>query len=319
MATETQVPPTADPAADAPPAAGARLSRGRKAWNFVKGIFSDKTFRLSTTGAKKGAILAVEGMMGLAYLLTLPFIIQPVAVVACCALIGVGLSGVRYGLGQTWRKLESLSTRFLHVNPLGTVREQVGRRVKKMRDSPTVTGLRAFGERIEERVTESPRFRSMMQKPLMKKILASRPAAFLRTGATPKQQELLLAGLTVQGSLVTLGFIGYKVATHVGVLPLLTFGGGVLTAGVAAYLVGSNAYSVFCGARAIGKHLFPHRRKDRAPAPKAAPAREGRPVSALGGKGIAASFKSVCRAKPAAVPKAAPAPRLDPPAPPKPA
>jgi hypothetical protein len=284
------------PTADEPP------SLLRRGWGFARDYVKDKTSRVAAQGAKKGAMLAAQGVAGFVWLLTLPLLVQPLVVVGCCALIGVGLSGLRYGAGQAWKTLENVTEDYLHIHFMRGIRRRTIKRARIMKRSPAARAVRGALGRFGESVAASPRFRKAMDRPLMKNLMASRVGSVLhRHGLTQRQRELLLAGLTVQGSLATIALVGYGLTAGGLSLPFLTVG-GIAAASLATFIISGNVWSCYCGARNLKRHI---KSQQDTGVEDAGPALAPSPVSGLTVKEIAADFNSESVQSRAACPRAA--------------
>lgn len=245
---ETPAPPSP------PPVAAKGLRRIPHA---AKTLWSKRpTMHGSLVASKKSGVLALQGVLGLGYLLTLPLIAQPLVALFCLAAVGLGLSGLRYGLARGWRYLEKFCDSHLPVNPFKRVRVQAQNIWAKVISSRPVKSLRNGLDTLKDSLSRTAFIQKLARSRLVKKILNNRHVrSFMRNGTSEKQQELLLAGLTVQGSLTTIGLTAYSILHGAAALPFLATGGGLIAAGAAAYVIGRNTMFLYRGARRFKETL----------------------------------------------------------------
>ena len=223
--------------------------------NFIKNIMSDNSFWTRLTGARKGGILIAQAVTGLLVLLSAPLYIQPLGIAACCALMGAGLYGVRYGLVRAWDSLEKICARtFYTFNPMRTVRVRAQNVAKKISENPLMQKIHNRTEKLTDKVAQNPRFIKFAEKPLVQKILNSRIMVLSKRGLTQKQQDVFLAGLTVQGSLAAITLCAVELTVHAAAVAAFAGGGFLALGAVAAvYVVGTNALNIFRSAIVLKK------------------------------------------------------------------
>ena len=195
------------------------------AWKFTKGLMKDHNFWTRTGGAWYGGVLIAQGIAVGLCLLSLPILVQPLAAVACCALVGAGLYGVRYGFSGAWNSLEDLCTKtFRTFNPLKAIRTRTLRPAKRISENP-----------------------------LIKKIANRRILRFKRH-RTQEQRDVFLAGLTIEGAVAEIAVCALGVAAFVAGLPAITAGSMLtLGMGVAAFVVTTAAFDFYCSVKSLGQ------------------------------------------------------------------
>ncbi len=151
----------------------------KHAWNVTKWIAKDSSFRsfmAQFRGTWKSGRLIAQAVAGVIYLLSLPLIIQPIGVVACCAMAAVGLYGLRYGLASAWNSLEKLCGKIMpgSINPMKRIRMRAQKIAKRVSETSLVESLQSRLNRLTDKVAQNPRFIKISEKPLVQKFLNSR-------------------------------------------------------------------------------------------------------------------------------------------------
>ena len=220
---------------------------------FAKNLVQDRPFWTQVGGVSNGGTLIAQGVAGMFFILSLPFILQPLGGVVCCALVGAGLYGIRYGLARAWMTLENVCSKsFRTFNPLKALRGRAQSFARNISGSAPMQGLRSRMGKVTGKLAQSPRLKRMAQRPLVQKFLNSRILRS-RHGLTPEQQNVFLAGLTIEGSLAMIAVSAAGVASHIAVATSLPLSGALAIGAVAAYWIGSCVFDIYCSARCLSQ------------------------------------------------------------------
>lgn len=221
----------------------------RRGWNFAREIWNDHDFWIRALAIKGGASAAViAGLVGISYVLPLPFLIAAAGISACTGLIGLGLYGVFLGAAGARDKLGDIYSRTISGKP-------------RKQKAPSL-------KRLHRKLLDSPRVQKWMARPLTQKFLNSRPWKLTRALAQ-KEQDVFMAALAGTGSI----FWGTVSAIALAaVLPALAIG-SVFTFGTALAIGGtlSGIYGVYLSAQSMVHSI---RAKKNKPAPQGGPAAE---------------------------------------------
>jgi hypothetical protein len=201
----------------------------RRSWDFAREIWNDHEFWIKVLAIKGGASAAViAGVVGISYVLPLPFIIAAAGISACTGLIGLGLYGVFLGAAGARDKLADIYSKTISHKP-------------RKQKAPSL-------KRLHRKLLDSPRVKKWMAKPLTQKFLNSRPWKFTLALAQ-KEQNVFMAALAGTGSV----FWGTVSAIALAaVLPALAIG-SVFTFGTALAIGGtiSGAYGVYLSVQSM--------------------------------------------------------------------
>jgi len=219
-----------------------RLSRRTKAsaqmtWRFTKELFHEHEFWVHTLAVKGGlSAIAVTGILGISYVVAMPFMVAAAGIAACGAVIGLSAYGMAAGAARGWYRLQKV-----YAKATG----------KPMPKRPVREGKTWWQRQCE---------RAFVQK-----ILRSKPVeAFKRSRAwrltkkyTDGQQDNVLGSLAVGGAVLSLALGATALATQLAVLPVVAVGSLVTFATVmaASYIVSgiSGLYFGITGIRHMKK------------------------------------------------------------------
>ena len=170
--------------------------------------------------------------------MSLPLLLHPLVGVLCVAIVGIGICGVGYGLAGAWNSLENVCAKsFSTFNPLRVTRLRVQSLVQKIAAKPLMQKLH--------------RVKKTAENPLESKFLNS-PIARARHGLTPRQRDVFLSSMTIEGSLAAIAYCAHSTAVYIAALPLFTVGGIVtLGMGAAAYVIGTGVFDLYCSAKTL--------------------------------------------------------------------
>ena len=195
----------------APPAEGGlqRMTRRTKAaaqmtWRFTKELFREHEFWVHTLAVKGGlSAIAVTGILGISYLVAMPFMVAAAGIAACGAVIGLSAYGMAAGAARGWHRL-----RQVYARATG----------KPMPKRPVRQGKTWLQRQCE--------------RPFMQKFLNSKPVAALKNSRawrltkkyTDGQQDNVLGSLAVGGAVLSLALGITTLVTQLAVLPVVAVG-----------------------------------------------------------------------------------------------
>ena len=240
----------------------------KHAWNFTKALIKDHNFWVRFAGCWYGGVVITEAAVGVLYFHALPLAAAVAGIGACAALTGIGAYGLYSGFKGSWKSLEDIcSNVFQSFNPLKNLRLRTANVAHKLD-----RGRRA---KIKNKITGSALYKKIIKTSLMQKALRSR-AGKLRHGLSQLQQDIFLAGLTIQGAIFAISASVAETFQHVSALPsispgsFLTFTMGSILVG-AGYIAGTSAFDLYCSARSL-TDAFRNRKGAKATSPfQAAP------------------------------------------------
>jgi len=223
----------------------------RTSLRFGKELMHEHEFWVHTLAVKGGvSAIAVAGVLGISYVVALPFMLAATGIAVCGAMVGLGIYGMVAGSARSWYRL-----RKMYANATG----------KPMPKRPVRTGKNWLQRQCE--------------RPQIKKTLDSKPVIWLRNSRawklaqkfTQGQQDNLLGGLAVGGAALSLTVGVIAVATQLAVLPVVAVGGLLTFATVmgASYVI-SGISGLYFGITGV-RHM---REKKKAKAAAAAAAQE---------------------------------------------
>jgi|GEM_PF-1616589 len=233
---------TAAAAATAGETGWQRLRRRTRAsaqmsWRFTKELFREHEFWVHTLAVKGGlSAIAVTGILGISYVVAMPFMVAAAGIAACGAVIGLSAYGMAAGAARGWYRLRKVYAK--------------------------VTGKPMPKRPVREGKTWWQR---QMERPFVQKILNAKPvAAFKRSRAwrltqkyTEGQQDNVLGSLAVGGAVLSLAVGVTALVTQLAVLPVVAVGSLVTFATVmaASYIVSgiSGLYFGITGIRHMKK------------------------------------------------------------------
>jgi hypothetical protein len=226
----------------------------RTSLRFGKELMHEHEFWVHTLAVKGGvSAIAVAGVLGISYVVALPFMLAATGIAVCGAMVGLGVYGMVAGSARSWYRL-----RKMYANATG----------KPMPKRPVRTGKSWLQRQCE--------------RPKIKKILESKPVKWLRESRawklaqkfTQGQQDNLLGGLAVGGAALSLAVGVTAVATQLAVLPVIAVGGLLTFATVmgASYVI-SGISGLYFGITGV-RHM---REKKKAKAAAAAAAAQSQP------------------------------------------
>lgn len=197
-----------------------------RSWSFSRELWNDHEFWIRALAVKGGAsAIVVAGVVGISYVVALPFFVAALGIALCGGLISLGLYGVLLGTTSAWEKLrDAYYKTFFGIPP-------------KEKAAPA--------KPLHQQLVEHPRFQKWKQSKAMQKILGSRAWKFT-TAVTQKQQDLFLTGLAGTGSIFWGVFSAVTLITQIVVLPVVAIG-SLLTFGTVLAVGGllSGAYGVY--------------------------------------------------------------------------
>lgn len=188
-------------------------------WRFTKELFREHEFWVHTLAVKGGlSAIAVTGILGISYLVAMPFMVAAAGIAACGAVIGLSAYGMAAGAARGWHRLQRV-----YAKTTG----------KPMPKRPVKQGT-SWWQRQRE-------------WPAVQKILRSKPVrAFQNSRAwrltkkyTDGQQDNVLGSLAVGGAVLSLALGVTALVTQLAVLPVVAAGTVVTFATVmaASYIV----------------------------------------------------------------------------------
>lgn len=199
----------------------------RKKWlSFAAEVWNDHDFWIKVLAVKGGAgAVVVLGVMAIAQLVALPFLVAALGIAFCGGLVAMGLYGVFLGGLTMWDRLVEIYHKvFLGKPP----------RKRSTRRRPLLS-----------RFADSPRRRAFLSMPLVKKFLKSH-AWRATQRITRKQEDLFLAGLAMKGSIIST-IIGISlIVTQILVLPVIAVGSLLsFTTIFAVSTIASGVYGIY--------------------------------------------------------------------------
>lgn len=253
MATEEIVTPST-PAAEttsAPASVPADKTVWQRLKHFSSELWNDHDFWIRALAIKGGAsAVIIAGVVGISYVVAMPFLLATTVVAACLGLVGLGIYGICLGTVTSWEKLKSIYSKTVSTKP----------------PKPVDLVRKPFYQKL----LESKFVKRLTEHPLAQKFLNSHTWKYTRTIAK-KQQDFFLTGLAGGGSIFfgTLGVIA--LVTQVAVLPVVAVG-SILTFGTVAAVGGviSGVYGLYLSIEKFAHSIGERRRvkKEKAAAEK---------------------------------------------------
>lgn len=259
-----------------------RMTRRTKAsaqmtWRFTKELFREHEFWVHTLAVKGGlSAIAVTGILGISYVVAMPFMLAATGIAACGAVIGLSAYGMAAGAARGWYRL-----RKVYAKATG----------KPMPKRPVREGKTWWQRQCE--------------RPFIQKILRSKPVeAFKRSRAwrltkkyTDGQQDNVLGSLAVGGAVLSLAVGVTALVTQLAVLPVVAVGSMLTFATVmaASYIVSgiSGLYFGITGIRHMKKEKQAKAAARAAAAAQnmTAPKMDGDDPAAVMPEGVSEAFK----------------------------
>lgn len=233
--TDTSIPD--QPPAETTPATKetSREQLWKRVIKFAKELANDHDFWVHTIALKGGAsTIVMAGVIGISYVVSLPFIVGAIGLAACCGGIGLGLYGIAVAAHTTFDKLRDLYAEII-----------------KGEEPKVKAPIKPWADRL----AENPRIQRLMQKPLAQKFLNSRTWK-MTYRLTREPQELLLTALALKGSIFWGALSATVLATNIVILPVVAVGSLVtLTTVLAAGSVLSSIYGVYLSTSSLVRHM----------------------------------------------------------------
>lgn len=229
----THDPHSSKPPENAAPQKTARLSslwngtkrRARTIKTYAVEIFNEHDLWVEALAVKGGAsALVAAGIVGLSYVVALPFMLAAMTVAGCGALIGLGVYGVAAGGARAWDSLRSTIARIRGVEPPAHLAGQKRNIFQRLQETAPMVKLRG----------------SAPAKRLMSTRAWKVTEKFMR-----KREEGILGSLALGGALATLGLGTALLVTQVLVLPIVAIGVTATFVAVEALtMIASGAYGL---------------------------------------------------------------------------
>jgi len=236
------------------------------AWKFIKNLKKDNRFWTWLGGIQAGSSHLWHAAIFIAALLSAPVVGELFGITACCALIGVGLLGISYGLPKAWRSLEEICAEtFPKFNPARKLRIRAQHHAKKISEKPSVQKLQNHAGRQARRVAQHPLAKKIVEEPHVQKFLGSRlVSTFLHP--TPRHQHMFLSAMTIEQAVTSTALYAVVAAALIGVA---STGGLALVAAGLAYEVGTSVFSFRNGVKTL-KQLLRDGKNEKEPVPASA-------------------------------------------------
>jgi hypothetical protein len=205
----------------------------RQKWlSFAREIWNDHDFWIKALAIKGGAgAVIIAGIMAIAHLVALPFLVAAFGIALCVGLIAVGLYGVFVGTLTMGDKLAEIYYKVFSQEP--------------PHKKPPRRKL------LSQRLAESRHVRALMAHPLLKKIQQSH-AWKATQRITKKQQDIFLAGLAMKGSVISVIGGVSLIVTQIFVLPVIAVGSLLtFTTILAVSTVASGLYGIYLSTRGL--------------------------------------------------------------------
>jgi hypothetical protein len=264
--------------------------------NFTKGLIMDNKFWSRFNAIPNGVIFIAQGVGGAILLVSsAPVAAQVVGLAGCAVLAGVGLYGIGYGFPRAWQSMEALCARtFPKFNPPKAVREPAQKLMQKF-----------VRTKLAQKIANSPLMRF---KPHLK---------------TERQQDVFLAGLTIEGATASGAAVAWAIAPHVMALPAITLAGGLAMAG-AVWVITTCVFDVYSSAKTVYsacRDWYKERKAKKQATKDVTPAPQPQPQPAPAPQPLPAAMTPAFNKQAEAAPPAAPTTPVIPPKnlPPKPA
>ncbi|MBI1215062.1 MAG: hypothetical protein GC185_04485 [Alphaproteobacteria bacterium] len=200
--------------------------KARTVKTYAVEIFNEHDLWVEALAVKGGASAVVAaGIVGLSYVVALPFMVAAGGIALCGALIGLGAYGMAAGGARAWDSLKATIARIRGVEP-------EHHEFPKKRD-------------IFQRLQNTKLIRKIRDSKIAKTITATR--AWKVTEKFMRQsEETILGGLALGGAVATLAVGGALLATQVLVLPVVAIGATATFAAVEAVtMIASGAYGLY--------------------------------------------------------------------------
>lgn len=186
-----------------------RMTRRTKAsasmtWRFTKELFREHEFWVHTLAVKGGlSAIAVTGILGISYVVAMPFMVAAAGIAACGAVIGLSAYGMAAGAARGWHRLRKVYSKVTG---------------KPMPKRPVKQGKSWWQRQCE--------------RPFMQKILNSKPLKAVQNSRawrltkkyTDGQQDNVLGSLAVGGAVLSLALGVTALVTQLAVLPVVAVG-----------------------------------------------------------------------------------------------
>ena len=215
----------------------------RQKWlSFAREIWNDHDFWIKALAIKGGAgAVVIAGIMAIAHLVALPFLVAAFGIALCVGLIAVGLYGVFVGTLTMGDKLADIYYKVFSQEP--PHKSEPSRKL------------------LSQQLAESRHIRALMRNPLLKKIQQSR-AWKITQRITKKQQDIFLAGLAMKGSVISVIGGVSLIVTQIFVLPVIAVGSLLtFTTILAVSTVASGLYGIYLSTQGL-MHLLRRGKED---------------------------------------------------------
>jgi hypothetical protein len=202
------------------------LRKTRTVKTYAVEIFNEHDLWVEALAVKGGASAVVAaGIVGLSYVVALPFIVAATGVALCGALIGLGVYGMAAGGARAWDSLR------------GTIARIRGHELPHHQQKPK--------RDIFQRLQNIRLVRKVCDSKIAKKITATR--AWKVTEKFMRQsEETILGGLALGGAVATLALGATLLATQVLILPIVAIGATATFAAVEAVtMIASGIYGLY--------------------------------------------------------------------------
>lgn len=212
----------------------------KKVWSFTQAAWNDHDLLIRAVAVKGGiGAIAAAITVGVSFAITLPFTWSALALAGCGLLIGLGIGGIALGAGFCWKRGRNLYRE--HIQGLPPIDESA---------DPAAAAPHAT-------LADQPAIKKWLDKPLMKKFLASRTWKKTKD-LTRKQEEFFMASLAGGGSVIW-GIASVAIlVTQIAILPVVALGGILtVTTAVAIGSLLSAGYGVYLSAQ---KFIQRHRK-----------------------------------------------------------
>ena len=203
---------------------------------FSRELWNDQDFWIHALAVKGGAsAVVVTGIVGISYVVALPFFVAALGIALCGGLIGLGLYGFFLGAAKAWSILKVIYYRTISATP----------QPKKTKAAKP----------LHQRLADSASVQKWLHRPVVRKLLKSRAWKVANT-LTQRQQELFLSGLAGTGSIFWSVISALTLITNIIVLPVVALG-SLLTFGtvLAAGSLLSGVYGIYLSLQGLLRSL----------------------------------------------------------------
>lgn len=188
-------------------------SRLKTAVAFCRELWREHEFWVEALAVKGGAsAVVVAAAVVISHAVALPFLVAALTIGVCGGLLGLGIYGMVAGTRSCWKKLHDI----------------YGKVTGSETPAPEKPAARDAG--IAARIAKTPAVKRMIESKTMQRIAHSRPWKVARR-ITRGQQDNILGGLAIGGSVLSLAVGVLALTTQLVILPFIAIG-GLLTASV---------------------------------------------------------------------------------------